>query len=84
MSGPQLWGRPVVATQSMTEDDFLVGAFRAAATIYDRMDPEVVASSEDRDNFIKNMITVRAEERLALAVKRPAALVLGDFGNVSG
>jgi HK97 family phage major capsid protein len=84
LAGPQLWGRPVVATQSMTEDDFLVGAFRAAAKIYDRMDAEVVMSSEDRDNFIKNMITVRAEKRLALAVKRPAALITGDFGNVSG
>lgn len=84
MAGPQLWGRPVVDTQSMDVDEFLVGAFKGAATIYDRMDPEVVASSEDRDNFIKNMITVRAEERLALAVKRPAALITGDFGNVSG
>ena len=84
MAGPQLWGRPTISTQSMDEDEFLVGAFRMAATIYDRMDPEVIASSEDRDNFIKNMITVRAEERLALAIKRSAALVTGDFGNVSG
>ncbi|MDE3797605.1 phage major capsid protein [Sinorhizobium meliloti] len=84
LAGPQLWGRPVVETQSMDADEFLVGAFRTAATIYDRMDPEVIASSEDRDNFIKNMITVRAEERLALAIKRPAGLVHGDFGNVSG
>lgn len=84
MAGPQMWGRPVVDTQAMDEDEFLVGAFRMAATIYDRMDPEVIASSEDRDNFVKNMITVRAEERLALAVKRPAALITGDFGNVSG
>lgn len=80
LAGPQLWGRPVVDTQAMDEGEFLTGAFKMAATIYDRMDPEVVASSEDRDNFIKNMITVRAEERLALAVKRPAALVLGEFG----
>lgn len=81
LAGPQLWGRPVVDTQSMDEDEFLVGAFKMAATIYDRLDPEVIASSEDRDNFIKNMITVRAEERLALAIKRPAALVSGAFGN---
>ena len=79
LAGPQLWGRPVVETQSMDEDEFLVGAFRAAATIYDRMDPEVLASSEDRDNFVKNMITIRAEERLALAIKRPAALITGEF-----
>lgn len=83
MAGPQLWGRPVVSTQSMDEDEFLVGAFRMAATIYDRLDPEVLASSEDRDNFVKNMITVRAEERLALAVKRPGALITGDFTAIS-
>lgn len=82
LAGPQLWGRPVVSTQSLDVDKFLVGAFRAAATIYDRMDAEVAISSEDRDNFIKNMLTIRAEKRLALAIKRPAALIYGDFGLV--
>lgn len=79
LAGPQLWGRPVIATQAMDLDEFLVGAFRMAAKIYDRMDTEVLISSEDRDNFIKNMLTVRAEKRLALAVKRPQALVTGNF-----
>ncbi|MGB3536804.1 MAG: phage major capsid protein [Mesorhizobium sp.] len=79
MAGPQLWGRPIIATQAMDEDEFLAGAFKMAAKIWDRMDVEVTISSEDRDNFIKNMLTVRAEERLALAVRRPAALVSGAF-----
>ncbi|KAB2764782.1 phage major capsid protein [Brucella anthropi] len=79
LAGPQLWGRPVIGTQAMDLDEFLVGAFRTAAKIWDRMDIEVLISSEDRDNFIKNMLTVRAEKRLALAVKRPGALVTGDF-----
>lgn len=83
LAGPQLWGRPVIDTQAMDEDEFLVGAFRVAATIYDRMDVEVQISSEDRDNFIKNMLTVRAEKRLGLAVKRPAALVTGEFADAS-
>lgn len=79
LAGPQLWGRPVIGTQAMDLDEFLVGAFRMAAKIWDRMDTEVLISSEDRDNFVKNMLTVRAEKRLALAVKRSAALVTGDF-----
>lgn len=83
LAGPILWGQPVVATQAMEVDEFLVGAFQMAAQIFDRMDAEVAISSEDRDNFIKNMLTMRAEKRLALAVKRPAALISGDFGNVT-
>lgn len=83
VAGPVLWGRRVVPSLSMEVDKFLVGAFRVAATIYDRMDTEVLISSEDRDNFVKNMLTVRAEKRLALAVKRPAALIYGDFGLVT-
>lgn len=79
MAGPQLWGRPVISTAAMSTDEFLVGAFRMAAKVWDRMDTEVSISSEDRDNFVKNMLTVRAEKRLALAVKRPGALITGDF-----
>jgi hypothetical protein len=42
----------------------------------------VLASSEDRDNFIKNMLTVHGEERVAVAVKRPRAIMHGT--NPSG
>jgi HK97 family phage major capsid protein len=82
LATPTLWGLPIVATQAMTIDKFLAGAFKMAGTIYDRMDAEVAVSSENQDNFIKNLYTVRAEKRLALAVKRPLALTYGDFGNV--
>jgi HK97 family phage major capsid protein len=77
--GPRLWGLPVVDTRAVDEGDFLVGAFRVAGQIFDRMGTEVLISSEDRDNFIKNMLTVRAEKRLGLVVRRPQALVYGTF-----
>lgn len=75
LATPTLWGRPVVATQSMTVDTALVGAFRLGAQIFDREDANVVISSENADDFIKNMVTIRAEERLALAVYRPEAFI---------
>lgn len=74
---PRLWGLPVVPTVAMTAGNFLVGAFRMGAQIFDRMQVEVLLSTEDQDNFIKNLITIRGEERLALAVYRPTAFITG-------
>ena len=72
-----IWDLPVVPTMAMPQGQFLVGSFGIAAQIFDRLEAEVLLSTEDVDNFEKNMITVRAEERLALVVKRPAALITG-------
>lgn len=79
---PVLFGLPVVHTTSMTIDKFLVGDFQRAATLYDRWLPRVEVSSEHDDFFIRNMIAILAEQRLALAVKQALALTYGDFGNV--
>lgn len=76
---PRMWGLPVVVTPAMLAGDFLVGAFRAGAVIYDRMGVEVLISTENADDFEKNLATMRAEERTAIAVKRPTAFVTGDF-----
>lgn len=78
---PTMWGLPVVATPAMAADKFLTGGFEYAAQIFDREDANVEISTEDRDNFIKNMVTIRGEERLALAVYRPEALIYGDFSD---
>lgn len=79
MVTPGLWGRPVVASQSITAGDFLVGAFAQAAQGWDREDINVVVSTENVDNFEKNMVTMRCEERIGLTIFRPEALIAGDF-----
>ena len=78
-AGPVLWGLPVVESLAMTQNLFLTGAFKMAAQVFDREDANVLISTEDRDNFVKNMVTLLAEERLALAVYRAAALIKGNF-----
>lgn len=75
---PRLWNLPVVETQAMNANHFLVGAFNMAAQIFDRMNMEVLISTENGKDFENNMITIRAEERLALAVYRPEAFVTGE------
>ena len=77
--GPRIWGKRVVATNSITAGTFLVGSFMMGAQIWDRQDAAVQISYEDGDNFKKNMATLLAEERLALTVYRPAAFISGSF-----
>ncbi|OZI56746.1 phage major capsid protein [Bordetella genomosp. 4] len=79
LATPGLWGRPVVPTKAMDAGDFLVGAFQQGAQGWDREDVSVTVSTEDRDNFVKNMVTILCEERVGLSVYRPESFVKGDF-----
>lgn len=76
---PRLWGVPVVSTPAMGVGNFLVGNFVAAATLYDRWTARVEVATENEDDFVKNLLTLLAEERVALAVKQPLALTKGAF-----
>lgn len=75
----RLWNRPVVSTQAMKQNDFLTGAFKLGAQIFDRMEVEVLISTENDKDFENNMATLRAEERLAFAIYRTEAFVTGKL-----
>lgn len=80
LAGPVLWGLPVVATEAAGfQGKFLTGAFQTGAQLFDREDANVVISTENADDFEKNLISIRCEERAALAVKRPEAFIYGSF-----
>lgn len=82
LAGPTLWGLPIVATEVPEfQGEFLTGPFKTGAQLFDREDANVVISTENNDDFEKNMITVRCEERAALAVKRPEGFVTGPFSS---
>jgi HK97 family phage major capsid protein len=78
----RVFGLPVVVTQAIAQDTFLLGDWRAAATLYDRWTARVKVGTVN-DDFVRNLVTVLAEERIALAAKDTTALVHGDFGNVA-
>lgn len=72
--GPErIWGLPVVVTTAATEGTALVGAFKLGAQIFRREGIRVEATNSNEDDFKKNLIAIRCEERLALAVYRPKA-----------
>lgn len=79
---PTLWGLPVVDSTALTEGEFLIGAFDVAAQIWDRQQAVVEVSTEDEDNFRRNLVTIRGEERLALTVYRPESFIYGDFDDI--
>ena len=83
---PGLWGRNVVPTVAMDSGDFLVGAFGGgiAAEGHDREDVTVSIATQDDRDFVKNMVKILVEERVALTVYRPEAFVKGDFDGLDG
>jgi len=77
--GPRLWGYPVVVTNAMTQGKFMVAAFDIAAQVFNRRGVVVEMFEQDGDNVQKNLVTIRAEARLALAIYRPASIRYGDL-----
>ena len=77
----RLWRIPVVDTPAIAEGTALVGAFGTGAQIYDRESPSIRISEQHSDFFVRNAIVILAEQRLALAVKRPEAFVEVTFDN---
>lgn len=76
-----LWGVPTVQSPSMAVNNFLIGDFGLAASLYQREGVSALISTENADDFEKNLATMRVEERLGLAVRRPWALIKGTVVN---
>lgn len=76
---PRVWRMPVIESPAIQEGTALVGAFGTGAQLYDREDASIRISEQHSDFFIRNAIVILAEQRLALAVKRPEAFVKVDL-----
>src|SRR5690606_18328331 len=68
---PTGWGLRTVVNENMAVGTALVGDGRQA-TIWDRMQAQVSGGTIDKQ-FIRNMLTLLAEERVGLTVFRPQA-----------
>lgn len=73
---PMVWGLPVVLSNNMTSGSFHMADF---ATTYDHLQRSgtVVEMGFVNDDFTKNLVTMRAEKRTALATLRPASTRFG-------
>lgn len=66
-----LWGMRLVEDENQPAGEALVGDGRMAA-VWDRMAAQILIDTIN-DQFVRNMLTILAEERLALTVYRPQA-----------
>lgn len=75
---PVVWGVPVVVSNNMTATKFLMADF---ATSYEHIARQstVVEVGYVNDDFTKNLVTIRAEKRSALATIRPASTRFGSL-----
>lgn len=74
-----IWGMKVVATSAIASGTAIVGAFKACASVITKAGEgfRVEVANQNEDDFVKNMVTVRIEERLLEAVRLP-----GGFAKV--
>jgi len=73
--GPRtLWGVPVVESETQADTDVLVGDF-SKAVLWDREQTTVTMTDSHADFFIRNMVAILGEERVAFALTRPKAIV---------
>jgi len=75
MQQPTLWGMRTVVSAAVPVGTAVVAAFQAATTVYRKGGIRVESTNSHEDDFTNNLITTRIEERVALAVRVPAAVV---------
>jgi HK97 family phage major capsid protein len=79
---PGLWGQNTIVTSAIAAGTVLVGAGKQAATVYRKGGVRVEATNSNEDDFNYNRISIRAEERIALAVRKPSAFVKVTLSNL--
>lgn len=75
---PIIWGIPVVTSNDVPAGKFFMGDSNAFQ-LFMRQNVMVEMFEQDSDNVQKNLLTIRAEMRAALAVYTPAAVRYGDL-----
>jgi HK97 family phage major capsid protein len=79
---PNMWGLTTIQTTAIAEGTALVGDFNSV-TLLRKGGIKIDRSSENKDNFEKNVVTLRAEERVGLKVPKPYALVKVTLSDVA-
>lgn len=72
---PRIWGLQVVPTQAVDKGTMVIGAYKAGASVIRNGGRTVEVTNSDGTDFENGLVAFRPSERIALAVKYPAAFV---------
>lgn len=73
-----VWGLPIVESEALAAGTGLIGDF-SKAVLWDREQASVSVTDSHADFFIRNLVAILAEERVAFGVTRPKAFVSADL-----
>ena len=76
---PAINGVPITLNTAMPAGKFLVGNLAQSTQLWVRDGLSLEFARQDSDNFTKNFVTVRAQERVALTTYTPNGIVQGTF-----
>lgn len=77
--GQAIWRLQRVETEALDEGTVLIGS-RAGATVYERQPITVLTADQHADFFVRNLVVILFEERLAFPVYFPTAFVEVTLG----
>ena len=69
-----MWGLPVVESEVLERGSAWVGDF-TKAVLYDRQQASIAVTDSHANFFVRNLVAILAETRVALAFLQPAAFV---------
>jgi HK97 family phage major capsid protein len=74
-----MWSIPVVRSANMPAGSYLVGSFQLSTLLFMRQVLVLQIAFQNEDDFVRNLMCFRAEERAALAVLLPQGLITGTL-----
>ena len=75
----RLWRVPVIESNAMTVNNFLLGDWTMGATVYDREEMDIRVSESHADFFVRNGVAILGEERYGFGIELPKAFCKGLF-----
>lgn len=69
------WGLPVVRTRAMTSGTAWTASWALGSTLFDRQQTTIKVGDQHSDFFVRNLLVILAEKRIAVAWHRPNLFV---------